>query len=80
MADDTNAAGSSEVPAVPQVRYARLWKAVIRGVVPSRTDDVEAWYRVARHALGVAMHEVHVDRVLDDVANSDVRARNEHAA
>lgn len=80
MANNPSSAGSSAVPAVPQVRYARLWKSVVSGVVPSRTDDVDAWYGVAQHLLGVALHEAHLDRVLDDVTNGDVHPMTQHAA
>ena len=53
---------------------------MVSGVVPSRKDDVDAWYGVAQHLLGVALHEAHLDRVLDDVTNGDVSPMTQHAA
>ena len=80
MAGNTSSAGSSAVSVVPQARYARLWKAVVTGVVPSRTHGFDAWYRVAQHVLGVALHEAQLDRVLDDATNGDVDPMTQHAA
>ena len=80
MAYDTSSVGSSAIPVVPQARYARLWKSVVSGVVPSRTDDVDAWYGVAQHLLGVALHEAQLDQVLDDVMNGDAHPKTQHAA
>ena len=80
MANNTSSAGSSAVPAVPQVRYARLWKSVVSGVVPSRRHDVDAWYSVAQHVLGVALHEAQLDWVLNEPTDADAQSVTQHAA
>lgn len=80
LADTTGSTESSAVPAVPQARYARLWKAVVSGTVPPRTGDLREWYAVAQHVLGVAFHAAQLDQVLDDATDGDVRTVTQHAA
>lgn len=80
MADNTSSVASNAAPVVPQVRYARLWKSVVSGVVPSRSHEVDAWYRAARHVIGIALHEAQLDRVLVDATNGDASPVTQHAA
>ncbi len=52
--------------AVAQMRYARLWKSVVSGIVPPRTADVEQWYRAAQHVIGPVLHDAQVECILED--------------
>ena len=48
-------------------RYAKVWKAVVSGTVPTRRDDVQGWYRAAQHVIGVCLHDAQLEAVLHDV-------------
>ena len=80
MAGNTDSAGSSAGRRAPQAQYATLWKAVVSGEVPSPTDDIESWYDIAQHLLGVALHLAQLDQVIDDVARGEAPTVTQHAA
>ncbi len=53
--------------AAETMRYAKMWKALVSGRVPTRRDDVHAWYGAAQHVIGVCLHDVQIDEVLREV-------------
>lgn len=53
-------------------RYAKVWKAIMSGTVPTRRDDVQGWYRAAQHVIGVCLHDAQLKAVLREVDNEFV--------
>lgn len=80
METEADAAGAGAGDVVPQMRYARLWKALTSGAVPSRAVDVAGWYGAAQHAVGAALHEAQMDGLLDEVEGEDGQTLTQHAA
>ena len=69
---NTTAVNTPARNAAVTMRYAKVWKAVVSGTVPTRRDDVEAWYRAARHVIGVCLHDAQLEAVLHDVDDAIV--------
>ena len=57
-------------------RYARLWKSIISGAVPTHGVDTETWYAASQHVIGYCLHAAEVERVTaaEHSAEDDVKS------
>ena len=67
-----NAVSTPARNAAQTARYAKVWKAVVTGTVPTRRDDVQGWYRAAQHVIGLCLHHAQLEAVLHDVDDAVV--------